>query len=86
MFNETYDEKITNILFFLYSTLFTLLLFIFSPIAHSFCDNANIPYDLTLTVTSMGFGNELVLLLSLFTTVIIYFIFNKITRFVINAI
>ena len=86
MFNETYDERITNILFFLYSIIFILLLFIFSPIAHSFCNNANIPYDLTLTITSMGFGNELVLLLSLFTTVIIYFIFNKITGFIINAI
>lgn len=81
MFNEIYDEKITNILFFLYSTLFTLLLFIFSPIAHSFCDNANIPYDLTLTVTSMGFGNELVLFMALFSIITINYILKKITLF-----
>lgn len=81
MFNEIYDEKITNILFFLYSTLFTLLLFIFSPIAHSFCNNANIPYDLTLTVTSMGFGNELVLFMALFSIITINYILKKITLF-----
>lgn len=78
MLNEIYDEKITNILFSLYYTLFIVLLFIFNPIAHSFCDNINIPYDLTLTVNSIGFGNELVILLSIVSIILFHYLIKLI--------
>ena len=80
MINDISNEKTQNMIIILYIILFGIFLYIFYPIAQSYCDLNNIPYGLTLSINSIGFGNELVMTLSMISIVII----NKILKIFLN--
>lgn len=58
------DSKLLAILESLFIMSTVMLLFQYDQaIAVSICSTMEIPYDLTLTVTSAGFGNNIIILL-----------------------
>lgn len=85
-FENIREEKIQDVLFIMYFIVFEMLLFLFYPLAHYICSLSNIPYDLTLTINSIGFGNELVLLLAIVGTIMIHFFIKSLSKLLLYII
>ena len=75
MFKAINNEKTQNLIIILYIILFGIFLYIFYPIAKSYCALTNIPYDLTLSINSIRFGNELVMILAIISILLIHYFF-----------
>lgn len=67
--------------------VFTILLVLFLSIsifnvdfANYVCDITEIPRDLALTMTSLGFRNNMIVVLSVFEFGIFYFLYGKIKK------
>lgn len=63
------------------SLLIICSIILFSPyniaITHTICKATQIPYDLALTVTSIGFGNNIMILLFTFEVVLVVLFIEK---------
>ena len=77
-----YTDNELKIIFVTYSFLFILFLSIFHPLVETICTNSDIPFDLTLSVMSMGFGNELILLFSLLSLALFHIIISLLLKLI----
>ena len=81
-----FDAK-DYIIITLNTLVFTRLLVLLLPIrsfnvdfANYVCDITEIPRDLALTMTSLGFRNNMIVVLSVFEFGIFYFLYGKIKK------
>lgn len=79
--DEDYMDTITAVL---YTFMFVLLLLLFNPLVVNYCEVSKIPYDMTLSINSIGFGNELTLMLAIVSIVLFHILSHKLVNFIIN--
>ena len=84
MFLNYNDNTMNTITVILYTFLFVTFLFFFNPLVVNYCEVSNIPYNLTLTINSIGFGNELTLMLSILSTVLFHMLSHKLVNFIMD--
>lgn len=78
MFTDCFEDKILVILELIFITCSAVLLFQYNQvIADGICRVMQIPYDLALTVTSAGFGNNIIILLFVAEVVLLVLFIEK---------
>lgn len=78
MFTYCFEDKILVILESIFITCSAVLLFQYNQvIADGICKATQIPYDLVLSVTSAGFGNNIMILLFIFELVLVVLFIEK---------
>lgn len=87
MFTGRFDDRISV---GCESVLIVLSMFLLSScnvsIAKSICSLTNIPYDLALSVMSAGFGNNIIILLSVVEIILIVLFIEKLITMIIEKI
>lgn len=64
MFTNCFEDKILVVLESIFITCLTIILIPYNNIIADFiCEATQIPFDLALTFTSAGFGNNIIILL-----------------------
>lgn len=79
------EEKIQFIIFTYYVNLFFLIFFNVRTLVQDYCNKSKIPFDLPLSIISIGFGNSLTLIITLIIITFIFFLINKLFK-LINCI
>lgn len=79
------EEKIQFIIFTYYVNLFFLIFFNVRTLVQDYCNKSKIPFDLQLSIISIGFGNSLTLIITLIIITFIFFLINKLFK-LINCI
>jgi hypothetical protein len=77
-----YTDDELKIFLVTYTFLFAFFLSIFYPLVETICTNLDVPFDLTLSVMSMGFGNELILLFSLLSLALFHIIISLLIKLI----
>lgn len=77
-----YTDDELKIFLVTYTFLFAFFLSIFHPLVEKICTNLDVPFDLTLSVMSMGFGNELILLFSLLSLALFHIIISLLIKLI----
>lgn len=79
--DEDYMDTITAVL---YTFMFVLLLLLFNPLVVNYCEVSKIPYDMTLSINSIGFGNELTLMLAIVSIVLFHILSHKLIKYIVR--
>lgn len=84
MFTGKFEDKVLVILESILIILSTFILSSFNlTIANAICKITDIPYDLALTIMSAGFGNNIIILLSILEIIlIVWFVEKLIPKFI----
>ena len=78
MITNCFEDKILIILESIFIACAIVLFFPYNNMIASFiCRATQIPYDLALTVTSIGFGNNIIVLLFTFEIVLVVLFIEK---------
>lgn len=88
MFTNLYDDK--PVFCVLESIALAIVTILSAQAGHNLAifltNRMNIPYDLSLTFMSFGFGNEIVILSTLFSIVLTVFIIEKVIPYLVEYI
>lgn len=78
MFTDCFEDRILIILESIFIACSIVLLFPYNNMIASFiCRTTQIPYDLALSVTSAGFGNNIIILLFVIEIILLVYFIEK---------
>lgn len=84
--NDELNDIEWMLLLMIHINSFFLFVILWKPFVENFCDIMRIPFDLSISAISMGFGNELILLLSLICLFLLHYVLKFLQYLLIKMV